>query len=98
MKQTDDFGRLKHMLDHALEARDMVIGKERSDLDSDRKLNLALVRLLEIVGEAAARVSEEGRMSLPQIPWACKGFCVSLAVVSCGLVAADGLRTGWRSG
>jgi uncharacterized protein with HEPN domain len=69
MKQTDDFGRLKHMLYHALEARDMVIGKQRSDLDTDRKLNLALVRLLEIVGEAAARVSDEGRKSLPQIPW-----------------------------
>ncbi len=36
---------------------------DRADLDSDRKLNLALVRLLEILGEAANRVSpkEQGR-------------------------------------
>jgi uncharacterized protein with HEPN domain len=41
------------MLDHAREAVAMTRGKTRADLDSDRQLNLALVRLLEIVGEAA---------------------------------------------
>jgi uncharacterized protein with HEPN domain len=38
---------LQHMLDHALEAIAMVKGKTRADLDKDRRLNLALVRLLE---------------------------------------------------
>ena len=47
----------------------MAEGKSRSDLDSDRKLNLALVRLLEVVGEAAARVSQAGQDTEPQIPW-----------------------------
>ena len=47
--------RLRHMLDHAREAVSLVKGKMRDDLDSDRLLNLALVRLVEIVGEAAAR-------------------------------------------
>lgn len=37
------------MLDHALEAAAMVKGKTRADLDKDRQLNLALVRLLEII-------------------------------------------------
>ncbi len=32
-------------------------------------LSLALVRLLEIVGEAASRVSNDGRALLPQLPW-----------------------------
>jgi uncharacterized protein with HEPN domain len=32
-------------------------------------LNLALVRLLEIVGEAAGRVSEVERALHPEIPW-----------------------------
>jgi uncharacterized protein with HEPN domain len=41
------------MLDHAREALDMVRDAVRADLDTDRKLNLALVRLLEILGEAA---------------------------------------------
>jgi len=40
--------RLRHMLDHASEAVAMVQGKTRSDLDTDRQLNLSLVRLLEI--------------------------------------------------
>jgi uncharacterized protein with HEPN domain len=52
-----------------MEATAMALGKQRSDLDRDRMLNLALVRLLEIVGEAAARVSQPGREGLPNIPW-----------------------------
>ena len=36
---------------------------------SDRLLNLALVRLLEIIGEAATRVSQEFRNGHPEIPW-----------------------------
>ena len=36
---------------------------------TDRLLNLSLVRLLEIVGEAAARLSSETRDLYPSIPW-----------------------------
>ena len=61
--------RLRHMLDHALEAVEMARGRTRADLEQDRQLNLSLVRLLEIVGEAAARVSEEMRQQCPTIPW-----------------------------
>jgi|SRR5580658_2511327 len=61
--------RLRHMLDHAKEAVSMVQGTVRADLDTDRKLNLSLVRLLEIVGEAATRVPTEGRRLYPDIPW-----------------------------
>ena len=61
--------RLRHMLDHAREAVAMVRGRTRADLDADRPLNLALVRLLEIVGEAAGRVPEEERALYPRIPW-----------------------------
>ena len=61
--------RLGHMLDHAREAISLVQGKSRSDLDRDRVLNLALVRLLEIVGEAAGRVPKEEHALYPQVPW-----------------------------
>ena len=61
--------RLRHMLDHAKEAVSMAQGRVRSDLDSDRKLNLSLVRLLEIVGEAAARVPADERKLYSDIPW-----------------------------
>lgn len=47
----------------------LMAGRTRSDLDTDRVLSLALVRLLEIVGEAAARVSAEARAKYPAIPW-----------------------------
>jgi len=70
MSRHDDSVRLHHMLDHAREAVRMVSGRNRSDLDSDRQFGLAMTRLLEILGEAAARVSETTRQNRPEIPWA----------------------------
>ena len=61
--------RLRHMLDHAREAIALAEGKTREDLDRDRLLELALVRLLEIVGEAASRVPKEESAMYPEIPW-----------------------------
>ncbi|MGH9395637.1 MAG: HepT-like ribonuclease domain-containing protein, partial [Terriglobia bacterium] len=58
---------LRHMLLHAREAVEMARGRKRTDLDHDRQFNLALTRLLEIIGEAANRVPEEER--IPEIPW-----------------------------
>jgi uncharacterized protein with HEPN domain len=57
------------MLAHAEEASSLVQGRQRSDLDSNRLLNLALVRLLEIIGEAANRVSREEQLLHSEIPW-----------------------------
>jgi uncharacterized protein with HEPN domain len=61
--------RLQHMLDASTSALRFVQGRSREDLDGDEKLTFALVRALEIIGEAAARVSEETRRALPQVPW-----------------------------
>ncbi len=69
MTQHDDRIRLQHMLDHASEGVNMVRGKRRDDLNRDRMLQLALVRLVEIVGEAATRVSVEGQRRYASIPW-----------------------------
>jgi len=57
------------MLDHAREAISLTQGKTRADLDSDRLLELALIRLLEVVEEAANRVPEEECALYPEIPW-----------------------------
>ena len=69
MQPDRDRVRLLHMLEHAREAIQLVEGRSRQDLDVDRLLSLALVRLLEIVGEAAAKVSPGGRARYPTIPW-----------------------------
>lgn len=66
----DDWVRLRHMMDAARDAKSFIHGRRRSDLDDDRMLVLSLVKSLEIVGEAAARVSRETQMEAPQIPWA----------------------------
>jgi uncharacterized protein with HEPN domain len=41
----------------------------REDLDSDRLLNLALTRLVEIIGEAANWVPKEVQEQYPDLPW-----------------------------
>ena len=69
MTRSDDGVRLRHMLDHAREAVELCRGRSRGDLDSDRLFGLAMTRIVEIVGEAAARVSEQTRGQYPQIPW-----------------------------
>jgi uncharacterized protein with HEPN domain len=70
MAQRDDSMRLRHMLDHAREAVHFASGKTRADLDQDRLLALALTRLLEIIGEASARVAQTTRSQHQHIPWA----------------------------
>jgi len=49
------------MLDATKEALEFVRGKRRSNLDTDRMLVLSLVKELEIIGEAAGKVSTEIR-------------------------------------
>jgi uncharacterized protein with HEPN domain len=57
------------MLEAAEEAVAFARGCTRPSLDQDRKLTLALLKSIEIIGEAAARVTEETRASCPDIPW-----------------------------
>jgi uncharacterized protein with HEPN domain len=65
----DDLARLRHMLDASREATSFVQGKSRVDLDRQRMLVLSLVKCIEIVGEAAGRISEETRGAFPRLPW-----------------------------
>ena len=68
MRKDDDI-RLRHMLDAAREAVAFARGRTRGDLDKNRQLVLALVKDVEIVGEAATQVTEPTRQRLPEIPW-----------------------------
>ena len=60
---------LRHMLDAAREAVSFARGRVREDLNGDRQLVLALVKDIEIVGEAATGVTEPARSELADIPW-----------------------------
>lgn len=59
----DDLTRFRHMLDAAKEAISFIKGKKRSDLDTGRMLVLSLVKSIEIMGEAASKVTKESRDS-----------------------------------
>lgn len=70
MTRHDDDIRLRHMLDYSRKAVAMIEGRAREDLNRDEMLCLALTRLVEVVGEAAARVSRPGQERHALIPWA----------------------------
>ena len=69
MSRRDPDVALRQMLDHAREAMILSKGKSSQELVDDRVLGLAIVRLMEIVGEAANRVPREKRSEHPEIPW-----------------------------
>jgi uncharacterized protein with HEPN domain len=69
MSQHDLSVRLQHMLDASREAAALVAGRSRAEYDGDRTLRLALIRLLEVIGEAASRIPMEFRDEHPEIPW-----------------------------
>lgn len=61
--------RLQHMLDAAEQARAFILNSRRADLDNDQQLVRALVKAIEIIGEAAYQVSAETKQFVPGIPW-----------------------------
>jgi len=67
--QHDDRLYLGHMLEMARKARLFVENHSRADFEKDEVLRFALRHLLQIIGEAAGRVSERERLANPQIPW-----------------------------
>lgn len=69
MSLHEDTVRMRHMLDHATDAVRFGGDKNSQEIAGDRLLSLAIVRLLEIIGEAASRVSSETRATHPHIPW-----------------------------
>lgn len=69
MSKRDPEIALRQVLSHAQEAVDICRGKTRRDLDTDRLFNLALTRLIEVIGEAANRVPEEIQAKYEELPW-----------------------------
>ena len=57
------------MVEAAETAARFIAGRTRADLDSDQMLLFALARAIEVVGEAASKVTPETRAALPLVPW-----------------------------
>lgn len=69
MSRRDDRVSLADMLTHAQEAVELLGDMSREELGRNRVLQLALTRLVEIVGEAANRVSDVTQQQTPKVPW-----------------------------
>jgi uncharacterized protein with HEPN domain len=64
-----DYSRLRDMLENARLALNFMRNKSRDDLFHDLLLAYAVVRALEVIGEAANYVSDDTQKLLPQIEW-----------------------------
>ena len=69
MSKRDPDLAFRQMLEYCQEVVEITRGKSRADLDNDRVLNLALTRLLEIIGEAANRIPDDIQSRYPELPW-----------------------------
>lgn len=65
----DDLVRFKHILDAAKEALSFVKDKSKADLTKDRMLVLSLVKEIEIIGEAASKISDKTKTKYFRVPW-----------------------------
>jgi uncharacterized protein with HEPN domain len=65
----EDRIRITHMRDACVSVSRFIEGKRSADLSGDQMLQFALVRAIEIIGEAAGRVSEDVQKAAPEIPW-----------------------------
>ncbi len=69
MPRTDDAIYLGHMLDMTRRAVRAIESKTRALYDEDDILRLGLTHLVQVIGEAARKVSDEFRGQHPEIPW-----------------------------
>lgn len=65
----DDRLTLEQMLETARRIRAMASGRTRGEFDADEVRQLALLHLIQVLGEAASRVSAALRESQPELPW-----------------------------
>jgi uncharacterized protein with HEPN domain len=65
----DDRVRILHMIDAAESLQQFVAGRKRASLDTDRMLLFAIIRAIEVLGEAASKVTNETKDATQNIPW-----------------------------
>lgn len=67
--QPHDRVRVRHIIDSCREIEELLIGYEKEGFMEERKLQLSIVKLIEIIGEAASNMSLEFREETGDIPW-----------------------------
>jgi uncharacterized protein with HEPN domain len=67
--RAEDRVRVCPMIDAAEAVGQYIAGRQRQELDRDHMLLFAIVRAIEVIGEASAKVSAETRAAFPAIPW-----------------------------
>ena len=65
----EDNVRLQHILEEAKEACKYVEGYSLDDFLKDGKTARAIIRSIEVIGEAASKISKEYRIEQPEVPW-----------------------------
>ena len=65
----DDSIYIDHIFNSINRILDYISGKDRESFEADLVTQDAVVRQLEIIGEATKRVSKESRSKHPDIPW-----------------------------
>ena len=68
MKDKDRI-RIQHMIDATSEVLSFVEGITEESFSKDRMIILSVIKDIEIIGEAASKMSEETKIKNPDIPW-----------------------------
>lgn len=65
----NDIIRLNHIIDAANEIQSFIVNRSRKDLIENRMLVLSIVKDIEIIGEAASRLSIPFKEKYNNLPW-----------------------------
>ena len=67
--RADDRVRILHMIDAAESVERFTAARTRADLETDEMLLFAVVHAVELIGEAASKVSDDTQAQASEIPW-----------------------------
>ena len=66
----EDATRIRHMIEAAETTQRFIAGRTRAAVDTDEQVRFALVQAVQIIGEAASKVSPDTRSKITSVPWA----------------------------
>ena len=60
---------LRDIIEYAAIADELIVGMDFDGFNSDRRTHMAVIRAIEVIGEAARYVPESLRRAYPAVPW-----------------------------